>query len=215
MIGRQPGPQGRSRRPERLQKLLRGPEPFRRQKPRRRRRQNPPQRPRGCHQHSPAVRSPETAAAVRQGRQLRRPAAQADPHRQQRPLDSVARRRPKDNRQDGIGRRPGDDQNPQIHIGVKDAVHHRHAASRQQPQAPPRRQLHRAGGQDAQPRQNPRRRVSTPRQGPQNIPAAAQGKTRQAGGREQQQIIHQRVQGKHAVYVNDRHTPSPFSQGTL
>ena len=78
----------------------------------------------------------------------------------------------------------------------------------------PRRQLHRRLGQKAQPRQKHRRRVSAPGQGRQCVAPPPQGKPRQPGRAEEEQIVHQSVQNKHAVYVNDRHAaPPPFSKG--
>ena len=242
MVGRQPGAQRRGRRPEGLQQGLRGPEALRGQQPGRRRGQDPLQDAGGRHQHRPAVRGPEAAAAVRQGPQLRRAAPDADPDRQELPPDGVGRRRPEDHRQHGVGRRPGDDQDPGTGVGVKDAVDHRdpsagqqaqpqdtarHGAGdgeeqQQQPQQPllaavgdqaqedPRRQLHRPRGQEAQPRQEHRRRVASPGQGGQEVAPPAQGQPRQPGGGEEEEVVHQRVQSEDAVDINHRHGPSPL-----
>ncbi len=247
VVRRQPGPQGRGGGAQGLQQLLRGLQAPPPEQPDHRPRQRPVQGPRSCHQHRPAVRRPEAAARVPQGRQLRRPPGDGDPDRQQLPPDPVARRRAEDQGEDGVSRRPADDQGPGVHVGVEHAFHHRDPAPGQKPQAQhtarhgagdseeqqqkpqqlllpavgheaqqhPRRELHRRLGQEAQPRQEHRRRVSPPGQRRQGVAPPPQGQARQPGGTEEEQVVHQGVQGEHAVDVDDRHAAPPFFQGIL
>lgn len=135
MVGRQPGPQRRGRAPQRLQKLLRGLQAPLGQQPRRLGGQGGVQRPGGRYQHGPPVRRPKAAARVPQRRQRRRPVPNPDPDRQKPPFHAVGRRRPEHHRHHGVSRCPAGQQRPGVHVGVKHAVHHRHAAPRQQAQS--------------------------------------------------------------------------------
>ena len=132
-VGRQPGPQGRGRGPQGLQQLLRGLQAPPPEQPYRLRRQSGVQGSRRRYQRRPSVRGPEAAARVPKGRQLRRPPLDGDPDRQQLSPHPVARRRPEDHGEDGVGRRPGHHQGFRVHVGVKHAVHRRDAAPRQEP----------------------------------------------------------------------------------
>ncbi len=240
------GPQVRGGGPQGLQKRLRRLQAPPGQQFRRRRGQV--QSAGGQYQHRPAVRGPEAAARVPQGRQFRRPPGDAHPDRQQFPPDGVARRRPEDHRQHGVGRRGGHHQGPGVHVGVEHPVHRRDPAPCQQsqaqhtarhgagdgekqqfqpqqfllpavgdePQQDPRRDFHRRLGQEAQARQEHRRRVGPPGQGRQGVAPPFQRQPRKAGGAEEEQIVHQPVQQEHAVYVDDRHAaPAPFFQELL
>lgn len=81
-----------------------------------------------------------------------------------------------------------------------------------------RRQLNRCLGEKPPPRQEYRRRVSASQEGGQKTAAPSQRQARQPGGSQEQEVIHQPVQEKNAVYVNYRHAasppPEPASRGT-
>ena len=244
-VGRQPGPESRSRRPQGLQQLLRRPQIPPGQQPHRLRGQGPVQGAGGRHQHRPPVRGTEAVSAVPQGRQLRRAVSDPNPHRQELPLHAVARHPPEYHGEYRVGRRPRHRQSPGVHICVQHAVHRRNAAPRQQSQPQhtarhsagdrekqqsqpqqlllaavgrqrqqhPRRQLHRGLRQEAQPRQEHRRRVNAPQQPRQGAAPPPQRQARQPGGAEEEQVVHQGVQHEHAVDVNDRHRVLSFLPG--
>ena len=73
-----------------------------------------------------------------------------------------------------------------------------------------RRRLYRACGEKAHSRQKRRCGVGPAGQGRQQIPPSPEGDTRQPSGGEQQQVIHQGVEDKHAVDVNHRHGAPPL-----
>ena len=75
-----------------------------------------------------------------------------------------------------------------------------------------RRQLHRRRREKAQPRQKHRHRVGAPQQSRQQIPPPPEGDPRQPAHGEHQQIVHQRVQHKHAVHIHHGQTAPPPSR---
>lgn len=98
------------------------------------RRQNAIQSSSGRNQHRPAgCRVPQRVARIQQRRQLRRPAAQENPHRDQLSLQPVPGCSPEDHMKHDIGSGGGNQQHSGVHIGIKNTAHHRHAAARQQP----------------------------------------------------------------------------------
>ncbi|CAN4030609.1 TnpV protein, partial [Dysosmobacter welbionis] len=64
------------------------------------------------------------------------------------------------------------------------------------------RQLHRRCGEKAQPRQKYRHGIGAPQQARQKVASPPEGNARQTRGAEHQQIVHQRVQHKHAVHIH-------------
>lgn len=89
------------------------------------------------------------------------------------------------------------------------------AAVGNQAQQHPCRQLYRRCAEPGQPRQEHRRRISAPGQAPQQIAPPPQGKSRQPGRRQKQQIVHSPVKEEYAVDVNDCHDPPPLVRGPL
>lgn len=199
------------------------------------------------HQHRLSCRRiPQCVSAVPQGGQLCDPAADADPHRERLAADTVLCRRPEHHRQHQICRGGGDQQDFGVYVRVKDAVHHRHGAARQQsqrqhtareaagdreqqqrqaeqlflPAVGQQRQQHtcrrlcRRGGQKAAPGQEHRYGIGAARQSRQQIPSPPEGHSRQPGGQQEQQIIHRRIQDKHAVHIYHRHGIPLLFNGT-
>lgn len=134
VIRQQTGPQLRRRLPDLFQQVRRRPQTLRRQQTA----QLPGKagfQSAGCrHQHRlTARRVPQGVAAVPESSQLRNAPPHADPHRDQLAANAVPRRRPKYHRQNQIGRTGRNQQDLDVHIRIKNAVHCRNRASRQQP----------------------------------------------------------------------------------
>ena len=205
------------------------------------------QTPPGRHQHGTAgSRVPQRVSRVQQGRQFHDFSPDADPNRHQLPPHPAAGGGPEHHLQHDVGGSGGNDQYLYIHIGIKDAAHHRHgtagdqpqcqhapghgAGNRQQQKRQPQQfllpaegdeghhhaesQLHRRLGQEGAPRQKHRHGVSAANKSCQEIPQPFQRHPCKTGCGEQQQIIHQCVERKHAVHINDGHGAPPLP-GTL
>ena len=135
MIRQQAGPQLRRRLPHRLQQIRRRPQPLRRQQGAHFPGQSAVQRVGRRHQDRLAIRRvPQGVAAVPEGGQFYDTAADADPHREQFAADALPGRRTEHHRYDQIGRAGRHQQNFDVHIGIKNAVHRRDRAARQQSQ---------------------------------------------------------------------------------
>ena len=127
------GPQLRRRLPQRLQYVRRGPQTLRQQQPPGLRGQKALQGAGGRHQHRlSAPRLPKAIASVPQGHQRDGPAIQTGPDRQKPARHPMPGGGPERHRQHQIGCRRGSQQHLGVHIRVKNAVHHRHPAPRQQ-----------------------------------------------------------------------------------
>ena len=185
---------------------------------------------------------PQLVAAVVEGGEAHLPPGPVDAQPDGPPLHAPPGRRPEHHAQKKVSRPGGDEQHPQVHLGVEYPPLHRHPAGEkaqgqhtarhaagegEQQQRPPqeaplpakgdgrhekpRRQLPRQACQAPQPRQEHRRGVA-PAEKRRRQAAPAPG--RQAGEQlrpPQQQVIHQRVEEKHAVQVHHRHPAPPFS----
>ena len=85
-------------------------------------------------------------------------------------------------------------------------------AESQQRQQDARRQLGRRGGQEPAARQEHRHGIGPAGQGRQQIASPPERQPRQPGRDQKKQIIHGRVQHKHAVHVDHRHGRPSFRQ---
>ena len=154
-VGHQAPPQLRRRLPQRLQQIRREPQQPRRQKMPGLGRQSAVQGPRRHHQHRRAGhRVPQGAAGVQQGCQGGGPSAHAHPYAHQLTPQAMACRRPEHHGQNQVRRPGGDQQHFGGDVGIEDASHHRHAASRQQAQ-PQHASGHCTGNGKQQQRQPP------------------------------------------------------------
>lgn len=88
----------------------------------------------------------------------------------------------------------------------------RFSAEGQQGQQDPRRQLYRRRGKKGAPRKEHRRGISTAGKGRQKIALSLQRQTGQSSRCQKQQIVHDRIQNEHAVYVDHCHDAAPHSR---
>ena len=221
-VGQQTPPQLRRRLLQRLQQVRREPQQLRCQHFPHRRRQNAVQRPRRHHQHRRSGHGvPQGAAGIQQSRHLGGPALHAHPDRRQLAPQAVAGRRPEHHRHHPIGRPGAARQQPHAQHtpghGAGPGAH-----QQRQPENPrlsaegdhredhPRRDLHRQQTQKAAPRQKHRHGVGPAQKGPQGITPSPQRNARKAGSAKEQQVVHERIENKHAVYIHGGHGAAPL-----
>ena len=93
------------------------------------------QSPRGYHQHwLPGYWVSQGIPRVAEGGEGRHPPGKTHPDWHQCAADTLPGRRPEHHRQHQVSRSGGDQQHFGVHVRIKNAVHHRHAAARQQSQ---------------------------------------------------------------------------------